>query len=230
MNRMAAQVAERHQRRMKTAGEVRFIKDRGGDKNEWGWGSPGPTEREIQEDFEYKPKNMKPLAETLRAGLLAMGHALSAHATFNRIKSAQVSPDGSLGGKGYIQKIPDIRRQLMNVCEALSSITDTLYDEIKATHWDPDKDSQGKRERDEVKNILNDVDDIRSDPEGFAENEESKMDGEADGEVSEDSGGAVSEGGQGPSGKYARRKLASLNPMPIRVAARYLELTQAARQ
>lgn len=210
----------------KTAGEVRFIKDRGGDKNEWGWGSPGPTEREIQEDFEYKPKNMKPLAETLRAALLAMGHALSAHATFNRIKSAQVSPDGALGGKGYIQKIPDMRRQLMNVCEALSSLTDTLYDEIKAPHWDPAVESQGKRERDEVKNIMTDVDEIRSDPEGFAEKEEAEMDEEG---VSEDSGGAVSEGGDGPSGKYARQKLASLDPMPIRVAARYLERTQAAR-
>ncbi len=232
MNDIATNVADRYTKKAgmpKTAGEVRFIKDRGGDKNEWGWGSPGPTGREIQEDFEYFPKNMKPLAETLRAALLAMGHALSAHATFNRIKSAQVSPDGSLGGKGYIQKIPDMRRQLMNVCEALSSVTDTLYDEIKAPHWDPAVKSQGKRERDEVKNIMEDVDEIRSDPEGFAENEEAEMDEDGN-SVSEDSGGAVSEGSQGPSGKYARRKLASLDPMPIRVAARYLELTQAARQ
>lgn len=228
MNASARKVADRYLKKagmIRTAGEVRFIKDRGGDKNEWGWGSPGPTEREIQEDFEYNPKNLKPLSETLRAALLAMGHALSAHATFNRIKSAQVSPDGALGGKGYIQKIPDMRRQLMNVCEALSSVTDTLYDEIKAPHWDPAKETQGKRERDEVKNILNDVDEIRSDPEGFAENQESEMDEEG---VSE--GGAVSEGGTGPSGKYARRKLASMNPMPVRVAARYLELTQAVRQ
>lgn len=229
MSASAIKVADRYLKKagmIRTAGEVRFIKDKSGDKSEWGWGTPGPTEREIQEDFEYKPKNMKPLAETLRASLLAMGHALSAHATFNRIKSAQVSPDGALGGKGYIQKIPDMRRQLMNVCEALSSLTDTLYDEIRAAHWDPAVESQGKRERDQVKNILNDVDDIRDDPEGFAENEEAKMDDEG---VSEDSGGAISEGSDGPSGKYAMHKLAALDPMPIRIAARYLE-TQAARK
>jgi len=191
----------------KQAGEVRFIKDRGGDKNEWGWGSPGPIEREIQEEFEYNPKNMKPLAETLRAALLAMGHALSAHATFNRIKSAQVSPDGALGGKGYIQKISDMRRQLMNVCEALSAVTDTLYDEIRAPHWSSVKQMQGPRERDEVKNIMNDVNEIRTDPEGFAENQEAGMDDDNEGRSPE---------------KSARQKKASLNSMCVRVADRHL--------
>lgn len=225
----ADRVADRYIKKAglsKTAGEVRFIKDRGGDKNEWGWGSPGPTDREIQDDFKYSHKNLKPLSETLRASLLSMGHALSAHATFSRIKSAQISPDGALGGKGYIQKIPDMRRQLMNVCEALSSLTDTLYDEIKAPHWDPVVKSQGKRERDDVKNIMEDVNAIRSDPEGYAEKEEAELDEEG---VGKDSGGAVSGGGDGPSGKYARQKLASLDSMPLRVVARYLELTQAAR-
>jgi hypothetical protein len=214
MDRMASQVAERHLRRMKTAGEVRFIKDRGGDKNEWGWGSPGPTERDMQEEeFKFDAKNLKPLTAVLRAGLLSMGHALSAQAIFTRIKSAQVSPDGSLGGKGYIQKIPDMRRQLMNVCEALSSLTDTLYDEVKAPHWNPKTDENGNRERDDVNNIMDDVDEIRADPEGFAEKEEEIMDEES----------------QGSSGKYARQKMASLDSMAIHVAHRYHEQTDEAR-
>lgn len=135
-----------------------------------------------------------------------MGHTLSAHETFARIKSAQVSPDGSLGGKGYIQKIPDMRRQLMNCVEAMSSFTDTLYDEIKAPHWNPAVKEQGKRERDEVKDIMNDVDEIRSNPEEFAEAEEAEMDDES----------------QGPSGKHARRKQASVDVAAVRVAQRYL--------
>ena len=205
IDRVAGKVAERHIGRMKTAGEVRFIKDKSGDKSEWGWGQPGPTEREMQEDFKFDAKNIKPLSIALRAALLSMGHALSAHATFARIKSAQISPDGSLGGKGYIQKIPDMRRQLMNVCEALSSFTDTLYDEVKAPHWNSSTKEQGKRERDEVKNIMTDVDEIRSDPEGFAKEEEEELDDEV----------------QGPSGKYARQKLSSMDPVAVRVASRY---------
>ena len=163
-------------RRTKTAGEVRFIKDRGGDKNEWGWGTPGPSEREIQEDFEFNPKKLKPLAKCLRSTLMALGHAQSAYNEFTRLKSAQVSPDGSLGGKGYIQKIAEMRRQFMNCSEALSSLSDTLYDEINAPHWNPAIQEQSTREREEVRDIMEDAEEIRRDPEEWAGEEESEMD------------------------------------------------------
>lgn len=162
----------------KTAGEVRFIKDRGGDHNEWGWGTPGPMEREIDEEFVFNPKFLEPLAVSLRSGLMALGHATSAYNTFTKIKSRNVSPDGNLGGKGYIQKIPEIRRQLMNAIEALSAITDTVYDEINAPHWDPAEDKLDPRDREMVKDIVQDVEEIKADPEEWAEGEEAEMDAE----------------------------------------------------
>jgi len=129
-------------------------------------------ERQIDEDFIFDPRYLKPLAATLRASLMAMGHAISAHDIFAKIKSADVSPDGNLGGKGYIQKITDIRRSLMNVVESLSAATDTLYDEIKAPHWHPTEDKIGPRERNEVREIVQDAEAIRHDPEGWAAEEE----------------------------------------------------------
>lgn len=170
-------VASNHLRRagtVRTAGEVRFIKDRGGDKNEWAWGTPGPSQRDIGE-FQFRQSLLKPLSASLRATLMAMGHAISANNTFAKIKSADISPDGALGGKGYIQKIADIRRAYMNVVEALSAVSDTLYDEIKAPHWHPDALDGGPRERQEVQNILQDVEQVRDDPEGWAEEEEESV-------------------------------------------------------
>lgn len=161
--------------RTKTAGEVRFIKDRGGDENQWGWGSPGPSEREMSSGFKFKPGNLKPLATSLRASLAALGHAMSAYQTFSKIKSARVSPDGALGGKGYIAKIADMRRQYMNVVEALSALTDTIYDEVNAPHWDPSIREQDPREREKVQEIMNDAEEIREDPGGWAEDEEEDM-------------------------------------------------------
>lgn len=161
--------------RRKTAGEVRFIKDRGGDKSEWAWAAPGPSQREIGEDFTFRSKYLKPLSLCLRATLMAMGHTISAQNTFAKIKSADVSPDGSLGGKGYIQKITDMRRAYMNAVEALSALSDTLYDEIKAPHWHNDTPAGGPREREEVQEILQDAEEVREDPEGWAEDAEQQM-------------------------------------------------------
>ena len=164
--------------RRKTAGEVRFVKDRGGDKSEWAWNSPGPSEREIGEDFVFNPRHLKPMALVLRSTLMALGHATSAHSRLVKVKSRNVSPDGSLGGKGYIQKIPDMRRQLMNCIEVLSAMSDTLYDEINAPHWSPDEDTLDPRDRDEVREIVEDAEEIKEDPEGWAQEEEAEEDAE----------------------------------------------------
>ena len=167
--------------RVKTAGEVRFIKDRGDDKSGWAWGAPGPEERAIVgTDFEFKPVNLKPIANALRSTLMALGHAISAHNTFSRIKSGKVSPDGALGGKGYIMKIADIRRQYMNCVEALSSLSDTLYDETQAPHWtlEDEVGVTDNRERQEVKEIVDDAENIKKDPEEWAQEEEAEMDSE----------------------------------------------------
>jgi hypothetical protein len=129
-------------------------------------------EREIQDDFIFNARYLKPLALTMRSALMALGHATSAHARFVKIKSRNISPDGSLGGKGYIQKIPDMRRQLMNCVEALSALTDTVYDEINAPHWDPAEDQLDSRDREEVKEIVEESEGIREDPEAWAHEEE----------------------------------------------------------
>lgn len=157
----------------KTAGEVRFVKDRGGDKSEWAWATPGPSQREIGQ-FTFNPKFLKPLAQTLRSTLMALGHATSAHARLVKIKSRNVSPDGALGGRGYIQKISDMRRQLMNVIEVLSASSDTLYDELNAPHWSDEEDHLDSRDRDEVREIIEDAENIKEDPEGWAEEEEAE--------------------------------------------------------
>lgn len=176
--KLASQYLLRVATRAKAAGEVRFIKDRGGDHSEWAWNPPGSSQREIDPKYTFKPKYLKPLASTLRSMLMALGHSQSAYSTFTKVKSRQVSPDGNLGGKGYVMPIKDIRKQLANCIEALSAASDTLYDEINAPHWDNSTPQNGPREREEVDQIMEDVEEIREDPEEWAEEEEAEMDEE----------------------------------------------------
>ena len=163
---------------IRTAGEVRFIKDKSGDSSQWAWNDSGPQQRKISPDFAFNPRNTKPLARVMRSTNAALGHSMSAYAIFTKLKSADVSPDGSLGGKGYIQKIAEMRRAYMNVVEALSALSDTLYDEIRAPHWAAVSRQEDPEERDEVEQIVEDAMEIKEDPEAWAEEQEEAMDEE----------------------------------------------------
>ena len=119
-----------------------------------------------------------------------------------KVKSRKVSPDGSLGGKGYIQKIPDMRRGLMNCVESLSGFTDTLFDEVNGPHWHPEQ--LPAPEKEELEEIVEDVQEIRADPEGFAEEQQEEDDEEGMGKTA----GSLSYRGDTPLDKaYAMTDL-----------------------
>ena len=150
----------------RTAGEVRFIKDQGDDSNAWAWGQHPPSQRFMDSNHIFNKKCNKNLAKVLRSTLSALGHAMSAYSTFAKVKSRDVSPDGNLGGRGYIMEIKAIRRQYMNVVEALSAMSDTLYDEITADHWQIETSKV-------VQDVMEDIEDIKEDPESWAVESES---------------------------------------------------------
>lgn len=151
----------------KTAGEVHFIKDNSGDTNAWAYALRGPSKRNLTSDYEYNPRNVKVLARVMRGTMAALGHTMAAYTVFAKLKSADLSPDGALGGKGYIQNIKDMRRQYMNCIEALSALADTLHDEIRAPHWA----SVSRAQDSELDKLVKDTEVIREDPEGWADEE-----------------------------------------------------------
>jgi hypothetical protein len=192
------------------AGEIRHVKDRAGDEKNFAWAERGPSERDMNVAFEFDPTKLKPLAKCLRATLMALGHSQSAYHDFTKLKSAVISPDGNLGGKGYIQRIAEMRRMYMNVSEALSALSDTIYDEINASHWNTTSSEGDPRERTDVVEIMDDVEEIKDDPEGFAEEIEEDMEGH---------------------GKTARRSLRQLNAAGSGAAnAKYLDSLPPAKK
>ena len=156
---------------IKTAGVVQHVKDTSAkDAGEW-WAWPSNRiieQRDIVSDFRYDPKQLLPLAKALRDALVALGHASAAYTQFTKLKSRNISPDGNLGGKGYVAKIPEMRRQLVNCVEALSSFTDTVYDEILAPHWHTAATEISPEEQQEFGAVVEDAREIRQDPEGWA--------------------------------------------------------------
>lgn len=162
--------------RVKTAGEIRFVKDQ------------GPEQREIPKDFEFDTKYIKPLSRVMWGLSCAMGHLVSSHSKFTKIKAVNVSPDGRLGGKGYIQPIQDMRKNISEAIETVSNCIDTIHDEIRAPHWKDEIESMPESEQEEVEETVQDAEDIISDPEGYAEKEYEEVEGsDTDGSDSGDS-------------------------------------------
>lgn len=115
------------------------------------------SRRAIPKAYPYDPNALKPLARTLWSASVSLGHALVAYKQFSRIKSGTISPDGMVGGAGYIQTIEEVRKKLYQACEILSSVSDTLDDEIRAPHWKPKLGLLSQDDAEDVQRFLSDA-------------------------------------------------------------------------
>jgi len=139
--------------KIRTSGEISFIKD------------TGPIRRDIRvENFKWTTDNLKALAKILWASQRAHNYAVGAFKLFSKIPSANISPDGMLGGRGYIQTVKDMRASLAQATEALSAFTDTIDDEIRAPQW---------KEADNVESseVIGQAEEEKANPEGFVQEE-----------------------------------------------------------
>lgn len=109
--------------------------------------------REISEDFKYDKKKIKHLQRILHNVTTSLGTLNSALNEFSRIKGPSISPDGLLGGLGYIMPIKSVKEGLTNAVHNLSDIADSIADELSNPHWHAEDDKETKKlikEKEEV--------------------------------------------------------------------------------
>lgn len=126
----------------------------------------GPPIREIPPGHEFDKRALKPLSKALWSMTVALGHALTAHRHLSRLKSTTVSPDGHLGGRGYVMSLADIRKGVHEAAELLSTISDTLYDEVQAEHWKSELKKLDPKTRKDVDKLIDEAGEALEDPEG----------------------------------------------------------------
>lgn len=138
--------------------------------------APGtPGSRNIPKGHEYDPKALKPLAKMLWAMSVSMGHALTAYRQFTKLKSSAISPDGMLGGRGYVMDVRDVRKKLYEACEALSMISDTIHDEINAPHWKPKLEQLTKGDEEDVRRYVDKAEEVFDEAEEVADGVDDMM-------------------------------------------------------
>jgi hypothetical protein len=136
------------------------------------------SRREIPEDFQYNKKKLKHLKRILHNVNVALGTLVSAHNEFSRIKGPDISPDGLIGGLGYILPIKDIKEALNGCIRNLSDVSDSLADEMTNPHWESQEDS-------EVKKLIKEKEEIEEQVEEEVEDDQGE---DQDGDQSEDKG------------------------------------------
>ena len=131
---------------------------------------PGMGEkRNIPKEHPFDPRSLKPMSKSLWACSVSLGHALTAYRHFTRLKSTTVSPDGKIGGRGYVMGMQEIRQNLYDVCEKLSAVSDTLYDEINAPHWKPKLAQLDEDDQEDVARFVEESQEVLENPEEDAE-------------------------------------------------------------
>lgn len=128
--------------------------------------------RNIPKGHEFDKRALKPLSKALWASTVALGHALTAYRHLSRLKSTTISPDGQMGGQGYVMKLGDMRHKLFEASEALSTISDTIYDEITAPHWKPKLAQLNEDDQDDISRFVEEAQGVMENPEGEAEEAE----------------------------------------------------------
>jgi hypothetical protein len=100
--------------------------------------------REIPDDFKYNVKKSKHLKHILHNVSVALGTLTSAFNEFGRFKGPDISPDGRLGGVGYILPLKDIKQSIQTSVYALSDIADCIADELTNPRWSTSDDKEVK--------------------------------------------------------------------------------------
>lgn len=134
-------------------------------------------QRQIGTSFKFDPTNVISLSRVLWSLSVAMAHLIDSYDKFSKIKSSMISPDGLLGGRGYIKSVSDIRQQIAAAQEVVSSLVDTIHDEVHAPYWN--KEQLPADDLIELDETLDESDELADEP-------QVKVDKTYDHEVSED--------------------------------------------
>jgi hypothetical protein len=119
--------------------------------------------REIPDDFKYNPKKLKHLKKILHNVTISLGTLTSSINEFAKLKGPEVSPDGLLGGVGYIMPLKEIKETFNTTVRGLSDIADSLADELTNPRWEVKEDKEVKKLIKEKEEAIKEVEEAEED-------------------------------------------------------------------
>ena len=146
--------------RIKIAGEVKHVKDT----------SSVDMRRDDIGNFQLKNEGVNTIVSSYDYLAKAFLNLVKASNLFSKCKSSQISPDGKLGGYGYVQSIKTIRGNFAESMNIISELLDTFYDELNGPHWASQIPEETKQKVNQTDKLIDEAEDTTSDLEENIEN------------------------------------------------------------
>lgn len=85
--------------------------------------------------FEYDKSKAKILKDVLHNVNVSLGTLLAAMKQIAMLKGSDVTPDGKIGGRGFIMEFREIKEAINSAVKELSDVTDSIADELTNPGW-----------------------------------------------------------------------------------------------
>lgn len=149
------------------------------------------NERELDGAPPYEKENVSHIVNMLSQVTSSLETAKKAAEILTSVPSDSISPDGMLGGRGYVMPIRGMKTELSEAVTTLSTIRDTLADELNNPGWGLSKDEKDSvtkiqqetesKAQDEIEDIAKEIKDIfGEDPESDVTDSTGEEDTEED--------------------------------------------------
>lgn len=102
--------------------------------------------------FKYDPSKAKVLKKALHNINVSLGTLMAAMKELALLRGSEITPDGMLGGRGFIMSLRDLKSHINDSVRNLSDVTDTLADELTNPQWGLSK-AEVKKVKKEKKDV-----------------------------------------------------------------------------
>jgi hypothetical protein len=109
--------------------------------------------------FDYDPSKATILKKALHNINVSLGTMISAMKELSILRGSEITPDGMLGGRGFIMPFKDVKAKINAAITDLSDVTDTLADELTNPKWGL-SDSEKKKVKQENEVVEEEVQEV----------------------------------------------------------------------
>lgn len=112
--------------------------------------------------FEYDKSKALLLKKALHNINVSLGTLISAMKELSILRGSEVTPDGKLGGRGFVMSFKELKAKLGTAITDLSDITDTLADELTNPNWElsDNEKKKVKKENEIIEEKVEEVEEI----------------------------------------------------------------------